>query len=84
MVGRFDGADAVGGSLAGYFADAGITGEVLYNRNAIVRALVLRYPASYAALHPGYVYQRGNYVQGTVGASYGFAWRNLTLSGEVY
>ena len=72
--GRFDGANVAGASLSGYIREAGVHGEVLFAHDAIRRT------ERYAS----YVYRRGNFVQASVGGSYGFAWRNLTASGELY
>ena len=83
IVGRFEGGEAAGASLSGAVFGAGIKAEALVVRDGYRKsASMLCYPES--ALCPGYVVLRGDYVRATLGAYYGFLWRNLTVGGEAY
>lgn len=86
VTGRFDGSNVIGGSFSGYADEAGVKGELLYSNNGRERARVIApSPGGFAMVLPeSLAVDRGDFVQITIGATYGFAWHNLTLSGELH
>ena len=88
VVGRFEGGESAGASLAGAVGGAGVKTEALTVRDGYKRTYrgCTTSPGSFCipSVRCWERATRGDYVRATVGADYGFVWRNLTVSGEAY
>jgi hypothetical protein len=77
IVGWFEDGTVLGGSFSGALGGAGVKGEALAVYDGYARTNMTGSPPTYREVQK-------TYLKATLGGSYGFNWRNLTVSGEAY
>lgn len=75
--GWFQDGTVLGGSFSGALGGAGVKGEALAVYEGYARTDVKGPPLTYEEVQK-------TYLKATLGGSYGFNWRNLTVGGEAY
>ncbi len=77
IVGWFEDGTVLGGSFSGALGGAGVKGEALAVYDGYARTDMTGIPPTYEEVQK-------TYLKATLGGSYGFNWRNLTVGGEAY
>jgi len=77
IVGRFQDGTILGGSFSGAVGGAGVKGEALAVYEGYARTDMTGSPPTSDEVQK-------TYLKATLGSSYGFNWRNLTVGGEAY